>query len=57
MFQARPELCPARRAAHTAAAQTRSFSAQLIAERFYPQLEHAITTHLYKQHRYFIKFY
>lgn len=46
MFQTRPELCPARCAAHTAAAQTRSFSSQLIAERFYPQFEHAIATHV-----------
>lgn len=32
MFQARPELCPARCTANAAAAQARSFSAQLVAE-------------------------
>lgn len=48
MFQARPELSPAWRAAHATAAQSRRFAAQLIAERFYPQLEHAVTTHLCK---------
>lgn len=46
MFQARPELCPARGPAHAAAAQSRSFSAQFVAERFYPQFEHAVTVHL-----------
>lgn len=47
VFQARPELCPARRAAHAAAAQSRSFSAQLVAKRFYPQFEHAVAVGLY----------
>lgn len=46
MFQARPELCPARRAANATATQSRSFSAKLVAERFYPQLEHTVTAHL-----------
>lgn len=36
MFQARPELGPARRAAHATAAQSRRLAAQLVAERFYP---------------------
>lgn len=36
VFEARSELCPARRAAHAAAAQSRSFAAQFIAERFDP---------------------
>lgn len=58
VFQARPELCPARCAAYATAAQTRSFSAQLVAERFYPQLEHAVATHLKnKQHKRLITFY
>jgi len=48
VFQTRAELCPARRAAHAAAAQSRSFSAQLVAERFYAQFEHAVTVHLRK---------
>lgn len=47
MFQARPKFCPARRAANTAATRSRSFSAQLVAERFNPQFEHPITMHLY----------
>lgn len=46
VFQASPELGTARGAAHSAAAQSRGFAAQLVAERFYPQFEHAVTTHL-----------
>lgn len=47
MFQARPELCPARRAAHATAARPRSFSAQFVAEWFYPQFEHSVASHLW----------
>lgn len=50
MFQARPELGPARRATHSAAAQSRGLAAKLVAERFYPQFEHAVTGHL-KTHK------
>jgi len=55
MFQTRAEFCPARRAAHATAAQSRSFSSQLVAERFYPQFEHAVTVRLKKKNFNFFK--
>lgn len=48
MFQASTELGSARRSAHAAAAQSRGLAAQLVAKRFYPQLEYAVTAHLDK---------
>lgn len=46
MFEARPELGPTWRTTHAAAAQSRGLAAQLVAERFYPQFEHAVAGHL-----------
>lgn len=46
VFQARPELGPARRAAHATTAQSGGFSAQFVAERFDPQFENAVTVDL-----------
>lgn len=46
VFQARPELRPARRAANAAAAQSGRLSAQLVAERLDPQFENAVTVDL-----------
>lgn len=49
VFQARPELRPARRPADASATLSRSFPAQFVAERFYPQFEHAVTARLYRK--------